>query len=68
MDHLLLHCAYARELWSLVLCLYGVQWVMPNKVVDLLACWTWFASTAVESSGMLCPLRSYVGHLVRAKQ
>ena len=38
-DHLLLHCDMARDLWFLVLCLFKVQWVMPKRVVDLLACW-----------------------------
>ena len=27
------------ELWSLVLCSFGVQWVMSNRVVDLLVYW-----------------------------
>ena len=27
MDHLLLHCPIAFEMWSL--CLFGLQWVMP---------------------------------------
>lgn len=38
-DHLLLHCQMARELWSFPLCLFEVQWVMPKRVVDMLACW-----------------------------
>lgn len=29
----------ARELRSLVLCLFGVQWIMPSGVIDLLDCW-----------------------------
>lgn len=29
----------ARDCWSLVLCLFGMQQVMPQKVIDLLACW-----------------------------
>ena len=32
-------CDIARDCWSLVLCLFGVQRVMPQKVIDLLACW-----------------------------
>ncbi len=36
-DHLLLHCAFASELWSMVFCLFGLQWVMPERVVDFLA-------------------------------
>ena len=37
-DHLLPHCEYAKELWSLVLGLFEVQWIMPHRVLDLLAC------------------------------
>ena len=38
-DHLLLHCDYARELWSFIFCIVGLHWVMSGKVSDLLACW-----------------------------
>ena len=34
------HSEYSRELWYMGLCLFGVQWVMPCRVVDLLAVWT----------------------------
>ena len=37
--HLLLHCPIAYELWSLVLCLFGLQWVMPLKVIELFESW-----------------------------
>ena len=35
-DHLLLHCEYVSKIWSLILCLFAVQWVMPWK------CWGGF--------------------------
>ena len=35
LDHLLLHCPVAFELWSLVFCLFGLHWVMPHKVIQL---------------------------------
>ena len=38
-DHLFLHCLTARELWGLILSMFGVWWVMPRHMVDLLACW-----------------------------
>ena len=34
-DHLLLHCVYSSSLWSLVFRLFGLQWVMPKRVVDV---------------------------------
>ena len=38
-EHLLLHCPVALELWDMVFGLFGVCWVMPLFVVGLLACW-----------------------------
>ena len=35
-DHLFLHCQVARDLWSMVLYLFGVSWVMPKSVVGSL--------------------------------
>ena len=31
-DHLFLHCPIAMDLWSMVLGLFGVSWVMPHTV------------------------------------
>ena len=38
-DHLLLHCVIAVELWSLVFCLIGFHWVMPQKVIEMFEAW-----------------------------
>ena len=38
-DHLLLHCDFVQAFWSLIFCLFGLNWVMPAQVVDLMACW-----------------------------
>jgi hypothetical protein len=38
-DHLLLHCPFAWELWSMVFDLFGVLWVMPRSIVEMLDCW-----------------------------
>ena len=38
-DHLLLHCPFAWDLWSMVLGLFGVSWVMPRTVLGLIGCW-----------------------------
>ena len=32
-DHLLVHFAFAQELWSFVFPMFGVQWVMFGKVL-----------------------------------
>ena len=39
LDHLLLHCKVACELWDLVLGLFGVHWVMLRTVLDLFSNW-----------------------------
>jgi hypothetical protein len=38
-DHLMLHCPFLKEIWDLIFSLFGLHWVMPRKVLDLLACW-----------------------------
>ena len=43
-DHLFLHCHVAWELWNMVFSLFGVHWVMPCHVVDLLASWSYKCS------------------------
>jgi hypothetical protein len=39
-DHLLLHCDVARVVWSSFYSLFGVEWVMPSSVLDLLSGWS----------------------------
>ena len=38
-DRLFLHCSIAMELWDMVFGLFGISWVMPMFVVELLAYW-----------------------------
>jgi hypothetical protein len=36
-DHL--HCEYAPDIWHLVLNSFGVSWVKPSNILQLLHCW-----------------------------
>ena len=36
-DHLFLHCPFATDLWSMVLGLFGVTWVMLHTVLGYAA-------------------------------
>ena len=38
-DHLILHCSFAKELWDMIFTLFRIHWVMPRRVVDMFACW-----------------------------
>ena len=38
-SHLLMHCPVAREVWNFIFSIFGIQWVMPCGVLDLLSCW-----------------------------
>ena len=35
MEHFLIHCLTAKELWSLFFLLFEVPWVFPSSVVEL---------------------------------
>ena len=55
-NHLLLHCDKAYLLWSMVFRSFGISWVLPRSVADmLLGWWSWFGK---RSSGVwnLAPL------------
>ena len=41
-NRLFLHCPFASDLWSMVLGLFGVSWVMSHTVLGLLQCWQSF--------------------------
>ena len=42
-DHLLIHCVLVAELWGFIFKMFGIQWVFPRRVVDLLFSWrNWF--------------------------
>ena len=42
-DHLLLHCEIATALWGFVFHMFGIHWVLPDKVLELLFGWyNWF--------------------------
>ena len=59
-DHLFIHCPVARELWSAVFCTFGVLWVMPQTVRELIEGWQWLKHhhnqiwTAVPHCIMCC--------------
>ena len=36
MDHLLIHCHVANSLWVFTLQAFGIQWVLPSSVAELL--------------------------------
>ena len=38
-DHILIHCGKTRELWTLLLSSFGVVWVFPASVRNLLLKW-----------------------------
>jgi hypothetical protein len=38
-DHLFLHCAVATKIWSVLLQLFGIDWVMPRRVSECLGSW-----------------------------
>ena len=43
-NHFMLHYHVGRELWDMVFSLFGIHWVMPLQVVDLLASWLYKCS------------------------
>ena len=38
-DHLLIHCKFAKMLWDLLLSIVGISWVFPNTILHTLIAW-----------------------------
>lgn len=38
-NHLILHCDVARDLWSLIFLLFELEWVFSRSVKDTLCSW-----------------------------
>ena len=48
-DHLLLHCEMAYRLWSFVFITFGLSWVIPRLIPDLLfGWWNWLVEAFVS--------------------
>jgi hypothetical protein len=46
-DHLLLHCGVAQEVWNFIFRSFGVSWVLPERVMDLLFGWhNWWGKSS----------------------
>jgi hypothetical protein len=62
-DHLLLYCDVASALWSSLFSCFGMSWVMPRWIVNLLACW-WSSgrprSAAVQKMMLICLFGAYL--------
>ena len=39
LNHILLHCIVVRVLWEIALALFGIQWVFPEIVKEVLFSW-----------------------------
>ena len=37
--HILLHCIVVKTVWEIVLAIFGVQWVFPESVKEVLLSW-----------------------------
>ena len=55
-DHLLLHCGKAYQLWSLMFRSFGFSWVLPRSVADTLFGWWNWPRKHLSSIWNLAPL------------
>ena len=71
-DHLLLHCKRAYRLWSFTFRSFGISWVLPRLVADILfGWWNWLGKHSsniwnlVPLCLMWCIRKGVIGGLLR---
>jgi hypothetical protein len=55
-DHILLHCDLASALWNNIFSRFGISWVMPRSVFDLVACWWKSGRSGSATSWKMVPI------------
>lgn len=55
-DHFLLHCSVSSGLWRVILNFFGIQWVMPSTVRDMLHSWAGFRRRRRQKAWKFSPL------------
>jgi hypothetical protein len=55
-DHILLHCNLASALWNNIFSRFGISWVMPRSVLDLVACWWKSGRSGSATSWKMVPI------------
>ena len=38
-NHIILHCTVVKSIWEITLAIFGVQWVFPESVLEVLLSW-----------------------------
>jgi hypothetical protein len=55
-DHILLHCDLASTLWNNIFSRFGISWVMPRSVLELVACWWKSGRSGSATSWKMVPI------------
>lgn len=58
-NHLLIHCPVAWELWNFVLNLFHLSWVMPRSIKEIFRSWSLYKRRKRSSLWDAAPLAVY---------
>ncbi|KAL3374552.1 hypothetical protein AABB24_006171 [Solanum stoloniferum] len=55
-NHVFLQCQIAADLWSMFLALFGLKWVMPQNIRDVLISWScWKVDSTIKRIWKMIP-------------
>ena len=67
-DHLLIHCSKARIMWDLLLAIFGISWVFPLFVKEILVSWEGSFVGKRRRKAWMTTLFSFLDNLVGKKK